>query len=230
MRIVVLGATGPTGRRLTEQALAAGHRVTAVARRAGSLPGQDGLTAVGADVTDAAAVDAAVSGADAVLSALGAPPGRGPVDLYSTGMRHVLAAMERQGVKRLVAVSSSVLDPAWRPSGAFFFNHVLDPYVNRVVARAAHADMRRMEALVRRSAVDWTIARPSGLFDHPEVTDFGLAEDSADGVFTSRADLAAAMLGQLTDDRYVRRAMGVVTTDVRPRIPRMIWREVTRKR
>lgn len=230
MRIVVFGATGPTGRRLTEQALDAGHQVTAVARRAGSLPQQAGLTAVAADVGDADAVAGAVAGGDAVLSALGVPPSRKPVGVYSTGARTIVAAMERHGVKRLLVVSSSVLDPAWRPSGAFFFNRVLDPYVNRVIAGTAHADMRRMEALLRSCRLEWTVVRPSGLFDHPGVTDFQVAPDSADGVFTSRGDLAAAMLRELGQGRFVGRAMGVVTTAVRPGIPRLVWNEAVRKK
>ncbi|MFI1165714.1 NAD(P)-dependent oxidoreductase [Streptomyces sp. NPDC020801] len=226
MRIAVFGAGGPTGRELLAQALDAGHEVTAVTRRPASVPDRAGLAVADADALDARAVDAVVAGQDAVLSALGVPPGRGPVTLYSAAAAHMTAAMERHGVKRLLVVSSSVLDPAWRPSGAFLFNTVLDPYVNRVIARAAHEDMRRMESLVRASDVDWTIVRPSGLFDHPGPTPYVLAENSADGVYTARSDLAASMLAQLTDDRFVRRAMGVVTTRVRPGVPRMIWREI----
>jgi uncharacterized protein YbjT (DUF2867 family) len=230
MRITVFGATGPTGRRVVEQALAAGHRVVAVARRPEDVPAREGLTVVAADATDPQAVDAAVAGSDAVLSALGARPSRRPVAVYSEGVRNIVAAMGRHGVRRLVVVSSSVLDPAWRPSGEFFFNHVLDPYVNRVIARTAHQDMRRMEALVRASGLDWTIVRPSGLFDHPEVTAHRLAENSADGLYTARADLAATMLGQLADDRYVRRAVGVITTEVRPGLVGLLRSEAARKR
>ncbi|MFF6996672.1 NAD(P)-dependent oxidoreductase [Streptomyces sp. NPDC008313] len=222
MRIAVFGAGGPTGRRLVEQALLAGHEVTAVTRRPHRYAAQDGLTVTDADATDADAVDAVVAGSDAVLSALGVPPGRRPVSLYSVSAGHMTAAMARHGVKRLITVSSSVLDPHWRPSGAFFFNHVLDPYVNRVIARTAHDDMRRMESLIRGTELDWTFARPSGLFDHPRPTHHVVDENSADGVFTARADLAAAMLRELTDEQYVRRALGVVTTEVRPSIPRLI--------
>ncbi|WP_035793639.1 NAD(P)-dependent oxidoreductase [Kitasatospora mediocidica] len=222
MHIVVFGASGPTGRQLTDQALAAGHRVTAVARRPQAVPPRAGLTVQAADATDPDAVDAAVAGADAVLSALGATPGRKPVTVYSAGATNILAAMRRQGVRRLVAVSSSAVDPAWRPSGEFLFNHLLDPYVNRVIARTAHQDMRRMEAVLRASDLDWTIARPSALFDHPVVTGYRHAEESADGLYTARADLAASMLSQLTDDRYLRRAMGVITTDVRPTLRQLL--------
>jgi putative NADH-flavin reductase len=230
MRITVFGATGPTGRQLTGQALTAGHEVTAVTRRLEKLSPRAGLTMARADVTDPEAVEAAVAGSQAVLSALGAPLTRRPVEVYSTGTGHIMAAMHRQGVKRLVVVSSSVTDPRWRPSNAFFFNHVLDPYVNRVLGRTVHEDMRRMEAAIRAGELDWTIVRPCGLFDHPDVTGYVTEEDSADGLFTARSDLAAAMLAQLTDGSFVHKAMGVVTTQVRPSIARLIWTEATRKR
>lgn len=225
MRTVVFGATGPTGRQLTVQALAAGHQVTAVTRRPDAIPPRPGLTVVGADVADPDAVDRAVAGSDAVLSSLGVPLSPKPVTVYSQGNTNIIAAMHRYGVKRLVTVSSSVLDPRWRPTGEFFFNNVLDPLVNRRMGRTTHEDMRRMEEIVRDSDLDWTIARPSGLFDHPTVTRHQVAEDVADGLFTARTDLAASMLAQLTDDRFVRRAMAVITTEVRPSIAGLIWRE-----
>lgn len=225
MRTVIFGATGPTGRQLTEQALAAGHEVVAVTRRPGGLPTGANLTVVTADVADPDAVARAVAGGDAVLSSLGVPLSPKPITVYSRGNANIVAAMHRHGVKRLVTVSSSVMDPAWRPTGEFFFNNVMDPLVNRRLGRTAHEDMRRMEALVRDSGLDWTIARPSGLFDHHTVTRYRTEEDVADGLFTARADLAASMVAQLTGDRFVQRAMAVITTEVRPSIAGLIIRE-----
>jgi len=230
MRTVVFGANGPTGRQLIDQALAAGHEVTAVTRRPGSIATRAGLTVVTADVADPDAVDAAVAGSDAVLSALGVPLTREPITVYSRGATTIIAAMHRHGVKRLITISSSIMDPTWRPTGEFFFNNVMDPLVNRRMGRTAHADMRRMEAIVRSSDLNWTIARPSGLFDHPAVTDYHVAPDVADGLFTARSDLAAGMVAQLTDDRYARRAMAVITTQVRPSIVGLIWREAISKK
>ncbi|MFJ7630715.1 NAD(P)-dependent oxidoreductase [Streptomyces sp. NPDC097595] len=230
MRITLFGATGPTGRHLTEQAVAAGHEVTAVVRRPGSLPARPGVTPAVADATDPAAVDAAVEGADAVLSALGARFSKQPVTLYSESAAAITRAMSRHGVGRLLVVSSSIADPGWRPTGAHFFNHVLDPLVNRRLGRTLHADMHRMEDVVGRTALDWTLVRPSGLFEHPAVTDYLTAPSSADGVFTARSDLAASMLRELEERRHVRTAMGVVTTAVKPNIAKLIWNEGVRKK
>ncbi|MDX2393688.1 NAD(P)-dependent oxidoreductase [Streptomyces sp. NPDC054904] len=230
MRIAVLGANGPTGRRITDQALAAGHEVVAVTRRPGSLAARPGLSVAVADATDPAAVDAAIGGTDAVLSALGARFGPEAVTTYSASAAAITGAMVRHGVGRLLVVSSSIADPHWRPTGAHFFNHVLDPLVNRRLGRTLHADMRRMEDVVRGTDLDWTLVRPSGLFEHPVVTDYRTAETSADGVFTARADLAAAMLRELGERRYVRKAMGVITTAVKPNIAKLIWNEGVKKK
>ncbi|MFE1927151.1 NAD(P)-dependent oxidoreductase [Streptomyces asoensis] len=229
MRIAVFGANGPTGRHLTGQALAAGHEVVAVTRRPGSLPARPGLTVTVADATDPAAVDTAISGTDAVLSALGARFSKETVTTYSASATAITGAMARHGVERLLAVSSSIADPHWRPTGAHFFNHVLDPLVNRRLGRTLHEDMRRMEAVIGATSLDWTLVRPSGLFEHPAATDYRTAENSADGVFTARVDLAASMLRELEEQRYVRTAMGVITTAVRPNIAKLIWNEGVKK-
>jgi putative NADH-flavin reductase len=230
MRTVVFGAAGKTGRQIVEQALAAGHEVTAVTRRQDSVRPRTGLTVAIVDVAAPDAVARAVAGSDAVLSSLGVPLSRKPVTVYSQGTANIVAAMHRHGVKRLVSVSSSVMDSRWRPTGEFFFNNVMDPLFNRRLGRTTHDDMRRMEDLVRASDLDWTIVRPSGLFDHPAVTRYRVEEDVADGLFTARADLAASMVAQLTDDRFVQRAMAVITTEVRPSLPGLIWREAVAKK
>ncbi|MEV5769582.1 NAD(P)H-binding protein, partial [Micromonospora sp. NPDC052213] len=86
MRLVVFGANGPTGRLATELAMARGHVVTAVTRRPESFPVRgENLLVVGADVLDAAAVDAAVAGQQAVISTLGVPYTKETVRTYSEG-------------------------------------------------------------------------------------------------------------------------------------------------
>lgn len=230
MRIVVFGAGGPTGRHLVHRAVVAGHDVTAVLRRSGGPGSGPDVRTVIADATDHAAVDRVVAGHDAVLSGLGARPSRHAVTLYSASTAAFLAAMRRHGTTRLIVISSSVLDPGWRPSGEFVFNTVIDPLINRRIARTAHEDMRRMEAQLGDSDLDWTVVRPSGLFDHPEVTGYRTEPDVADGLYTARVDLAAAMVTELTARRFVHRPMAVITTDVRPSVGALMWRETVGRR
>ena len=226
MRIVVFGANGATGRLLTRQALAAGHQVAAVTRRPAGFPVTHArLSVVEADVHDAQAVGRAVEGADVVLSALGVPYTRKPVNVYSDGIRNIAAAMSRHQVKRLAVVSSSATEPHHHADGGFLLNRVLQPLITATIGKTTYRDMRRMEELVRSSDLEWTIMRPSGLFDAPGVTRYELHEDQAPGIFTSRADLAASLLEQATEARFVRKAVAVTTSDGAPTLFQMLRRE-----
>ncbi len=232
MRIVVFGANGVTGRLLTQQALDAAHHVVAVTRRPADFPVKpERLTVVGADVYDAPAVARAVAvvGADVVLSTLGVPFTRKPITAYSDGGRNIAAAMSQHGVKRLVMVSSSATEPHHHADGGFLLNRVLQPMITATIGKTTYADMRRMEELVRASDLEWTIVRPSGLFDAPAVSGYELHEDHAPGIFTSRADLAASLLEQATDDRFIRKAVAVTTSEGAPTLLQLLRREAFKR-
>ncbi|NNH68853.1 NAD(P)H-binding protein [Nocardia uniformis] len=231
MRITVFGANGPTGRLLTGQALAAGYQVSAVTRQPGSFPlNHDRLEVVGADVLDPGAVDAAVAQADAVLSTLGVPAGKEPINTYSQGAANIVAAMQRHRVRRLAVVSSSGVDPHPYSDGGLLFNRVLLPYVTRVLGKTLYDDMRRMETLIRATDLDWTIVRPSGLYHLPTVTDHTVVEGHADGRFTARTDLAASMLALLDSDRYLRTIVSIITTVDNPTLFRWVRSEALAQR
>jgi putative NADH-flavin reductase len=229
MNIVIFGANGPTGRQLVSRALASGHQVVAVTRHPEQIPPRGGLRVVRADVTDAAAVDAAVAGGDAVLSALGVSYTRKPVTVYSAGTASMIAAMENRGVRRLVVTGTAAVDPGYHASDSVFFTRVMEPLFMRLPGKTVYDDNRRMEALVRASSLDWTIVRACWLFDAARTSDYELCEGSIRAMFTSRADLAACLLAQLPGSQYVRKAVGVVTTAGTPGIVRQIWREGIRK-
>ncbi|MCU1525056.1 MAG: NAD-dependent epimerase [Microbacteriaceae bacterium] len=229
MKIVIFGANGPTGQLATKQALAEGHTVTAFTRHPEAFPLRDeNLRVMQGDVFDPASVDRAVAGQDAVLSTLGVPFGRKKISVYSVGTAHILEAMKDHGVRRLVAVSSSAADPAVRfhdTEGGFFFEKILKPVIIFTLGRTLYADMWRMEELLEASDVDWTVIRPSGLFETTEVTDYRTAEAVINGRFTSRADLADCMLRQLGDDSYLHKAVAVATFSVQPSVLELIRNE-----
>lgn len=226
MNITVFGANGATGQLLTRQALTTGHRVAAVTRRPCEFPiRHDRLRVVEADAHDAEAVELAVADADAVLSTLGVPYTRKPITVYSVGIRNIIAAMSHIGVKRVVAVSSSATYPHHHAEGGFLMNRVLQPLIAATIGRTTYADMRRMEAQLRASDLDWTIIRPSGLFNAAEVSRYQVYEDEAPGIFTSRIDLATCMLEQATGTRFVRKAVAVTTTVGTPTLWQMIRTE-----
>src|SRR5947209_7368698 len=136
MRLTVFGANGGTGRILVRQALGAGHEVTAVTRRPAEFPfTHPRLVVAGADVVDGQAVTRAVEGSQAVLSSLGVPFTSKPITVYSEGVSVIAAAMSRLGVKRIVTVSSTAVEPHPHAEGGFLLNRVMQPLVSRTIGK-----------------------------------------------------------------------------------------------
>ncbi|PXX56456.1 putative NAD(P)-binding protein [Nocardia tenerifensis] len=226
MRLTVFGANGLTGRLLTGQALAAGHDVVAVTRRPDQFPiRHDRLTVFGGDVRQADSVETAVAGADAVLSALGVPFGKEPIDTYSVGVANMVAAMCRNDIRRIAVVSSSAVDPHPYPGAGFLFNRVLQPYIARVLGKTQYDDLRRMESVLTATDLDWTIIRSGGLYALPAVTEYTMVEGRADKRYTARVDLAAALLRLAEDATFVRKIVSVVTTTDNPSLLQLIRTE-----
>jgi nucleoside-diphosphate-sugar epimerase len=191
MRIVIFGANGQTGRLSTRRALDAGHTTVAVTRRPDDFPFADpALSVTGADAHDTEAVADIVANADAVLSTLGVPFTREPVNTYSRGTANIVTAMQSAGVTRLVVVSSTGAYPAPGRTGAPLALRLFEPVITKTIGKTVYDDIRLMESVVRDSGLDWTIVRPSGLFDLPDTTEYTAGEVDPVGAFTSRSDLA----------------------------------------
>jgi putative NADH-flavin reductase len=226
IKIVIFGANGHTGKLLTKQALAEGHAVTAVTRHPETFSlRNDSLQVMHGDVFDLSSVEHAVAGQDAVLSTLGVPYSRKPITVYSEGVANIVQAMNSYGVRRLVCVTSSATEPHFDATASFILQRIMQPIIINTIGRTLYEDMRRMEKLVMKSNLDWTIVRPSGLFETPAVTPYQMAETHINGTFTSRADLAACMLQQLANDQYVQKVVAVATVSVKPSMLKLIMRE-----
>jgi len=107
MKLTIFGATGGIGRQALEQAIAAGHDVTAVVRDPRKLSGTQARVAT-ADLSDPdpATLNSALSGADAVLSGLGARS-KSDVGVAWRGTAAITKAMQLAGVRRIVVVSAA---------------------------------------------------------------------------------------------------------------------------
>ncbi len=209
MKLTIFGATGGTGRCLVEQALAAGHDVTAVVRDPDRLAVAPRPHVVTSDVLDPDSITAAVAGADAVLTAIG-PRGTGPTTISHDSVASIITAMQKAGTRRLIMVSGSIVADAGESR---YMRYLVKPVVRRTFLRHVCADMRRAEEAVHGSGLDWTIVRPPGLNSKPASGRYRRAIDaSLPHAFTvSRADLAASMLALIGDQRAVRRHVGVAS-------------------
>jgi putative NADH-flavin reductase len=225
MKSVIFGANGPTGRLATARALAVGHSVVAVTRRPGEFPiAHSRLTVLGADVHDAASVAEAVAGTDAVVSVLGVPFTRHHVDTYSVGAQNIIAAMRATGPRRLIVVSSTSVHPTRRHRVPLSLR-LVEPVITKTIGKSVYDDMRRMESAMRSSGLDWTIVRPSGLFDLPAPTDYVCGPVDPVGAFTARIDLANYLISLASDSASIGRAVVVSTTEQTPTLWQMMRRE-----
>ena len=208
MRIVIVGSTGGTGRQLVRQALARGHHVTAFARRPEMLEIQhERLVVVAGDVLDAASIESALAGQDAVVCALGHKRWLYPTRILSKGTANLVKAMAALGVKRLVCETSLGVGDSIGRLGLYYTLFVI-PFILPFY----YWDKRRQEAVIRASASEWTIVRPGALNNGAQRGVYRCAPNVGSFLWTvriSRADVAAFMLNQLTDDTFLRASPGL---------------------
>jgi uncharacterized protein YbjT (DUF2867 family) len=208
VRVLVIGATGGTGRQLVQQALDQGHQVTAFVRDPSKLRIEHAnLRVVKGDVLDYASVESAMHGQSAVLCALGHKRFFYPNKIQSNGMRNILRAMNACDVPRLICETALGIGNSVGRLGlphTFFFLPLVLPFYMW--------DKLRQEELIAASDRDWVIVRPGmltngearGSYRHgPKVGSYLWP------VKISRADVADFMLKQLTDDTYVGAAPGL---------------------
>jgi putative NADH-flavin reductase len=201
VKVLIIGATGGTGRILLEKAVEQGHEVTALARNPSAVAPRDYRPRVlRGNVLDPDAVEAAVAGQDAVLSALGTRSTK-PTTLFSESTRNVIGAMDKHGVRRLVCISGVGVADSKGHVG-FLYDRIILPFVLKNV----YEDKERQEEAIKRSDLEWVIVRPARLTDEPAKGEYGVFLGGSYTAKTiSRADVAAFMLAQLTDDTYVRK-------------------------
>jgi putative NADH-flavin reductase len=194
MEIVVFGSTGRTGSAVVAHALDRGHHVTAFARSPQKLGVEHAnlRVAVG-DAFDAAAVTAALDGADAAISTLGAGTLDPTTDL-STMTANVIAGARTNGVRRLTAtLSRAVFSPRGRPP----FQHIVEEH-------------KRNLAALQASALAWVGACPLTIEDGPGQGSYEAVLDGpASPSAISRFDLADFLIDATESDMFVGHAVGV---------------------
>ena len=207
MKILVIGATGPTGREIVQQAVAQGHTVTALVRD----PVKAGFVApvqqIVGDALNPISLQRAVHGQEAVLCSLGSSIS-GPfkeITMLSVGTNHLVAAMQDQSVNRLVCITGIGAGES-KGHGPWYYNLLFQP----LILRGVYEDKTRQENIIRQSGLAWTIVRPSILTNGPAKGEQAVrALTDLTGIHSgliSRADVAAFCLRELVDGFYLHQA------------------------
>ncbi|MFM8363377.1 MAG: NAD(P)-dependent oxidoreductase [Haliscomenobacter sp.] len=211
MRVLLLGATGYSGKAVLAEAIKQGHKVTVLVRDASKVPIQHtNLTIVEGDVLDTRVVASVLHKQQAVIQCLGLG-GKGdgkPSTFISDATKIMVAEMEKQNVKRLIAMSNvgagnSIAFQPW------FFRKIILPYFMKWL-QAIIDDKNRMEPIIMDSNLDWTIVRCPNIVDKPTR---GGCIATLDGkglkLSVTLEDMAKFMLLQLTDDIFSKQAPSI---------------------
>jgi uncharacterized protein YbjT (DUF2867 family) len=209
LRLLVVGASQGTGALTVSAALARGHQVTAFSRSPQKLTIEHAsLTRRAGSFHDAAAVDAAVVGHDAVIITAAPSSLAGFKEnptYFSAGTALVIEAMKRHGVPRMVVLSALGTGDSRVLSSWFIRTLLLDGLL-----KLPSRDHERQEALTRASDLEWVIARPGRLTNGPARGRYvKRAEISPVPGSISRADVADFLVTAADSDAWVGKAVQI---------------------
>jgi len=209
MKLLIIGATGKTGIELIKLALADGHHITALVRNPGKLKiVHPYLRVVKGNILDYSKVEEVVAGQDAVLSALGHKRFIVYTNILSEGTKNIIAAMEKQQVKRFICITTLGINNSRFKLGLYYTLFVI-PFI----VFFYFMDKARQEKLIRKSNLNWTIVRPGQLTNGRRRGHYRHGTDVGNYILTnmiSRADVAHFMMKQLDDTSFEQKAVGIV--------------------
>jgi putative NADH-flavin reductase len=207
MKLLVLGATGATGKLFVSQALDAGHQVTAYVRDPAKVTQrQPNLAVVSGRVDDADALASALAGQDAVVSMLGNGMGKTDKTLIEDSTHALIRAAQDSGVERVVIMS------ALGVAESFAKGSTVGKFVYKRFMAGVFADKARGETELKSSRLDWTLAYPATLNNKPLSNNVTatLLEDTPKltGMPNiTRADVSAWLLKTVTTGSFARQTV-----------------------
>lgn len=206
MKIVVFGATGIVGKAVVNEALKKGHEVTVLTRNARKVTTRhEHLHIVEGNVADKNVVHTVLKDQEAVIQTLGIG-GKGdgkPTSIVSEANKIIMTEMEQMNVKRLIAISvigagNSLTFLPWiyrklvLPLFMKWFQAIID-------------DKNRMEPMIKKSGLDWTIVRCTTVKERPATGKVNATLDGKGLKFSiSTADMAVFIVNQLTDNSFLK--------------------------
>jgi putative NADH-flavin reductase len=209
MNVAIFGASGATGRLLTERSLAAGHNVKALLRTPAKFPLSGKVKVVQGSAFDLTPVLETVEGAGVVISALGAHSPLRNENVLPRVVPFIVDAMRQTGVRRIIVLGSAgalpdSLDkqPAWR---RWFVQKI----VYNTFLKWPVAEQISQYATLSASNLDWTMVMPPMLTNgsargHCRIDGAALPPN---GSKIARADVADFMMQQIENPQWIRKGV-----------------------
>ena len=198
--ILVFGASGGTGLEVVEQALEAGHKVTAVLRHPDKFPiRHEQLRIIKGDVLNSITYENTFFGMDVVISCLGTRNREATV-VYSQGVTNILQAMQKVGMDRIICLSAGAVEIA--PNTSFLMKFLIKNILQKLF-KYSYADMLLMEGILHGSNLNWTVIRPPRLLNGDRTGKYrtSINEIIPNMSSLNRADLADYIIHHLDDEK-----------------------------
>lgn len=202
MRVAIFGATGRIGQHAAREAIASGHDVVLLIRSSSRAVPDEAETILG-DVGNGADVRRSLRGVEGIIVALGARANRPEdADAIAEAMRTIVAAASDLGVRRIVTLSGAAVSvPGDRKP---MIDRLIARFVRRLARHVVDAKQREYDVL-RSSDLDWTALRPP-LVGNGSAAGYRLDDQLQPGARVTRADVGQALVDQLDDATFFRRA------------------------
>jgi putative NADH-flavin reductase len=209
MNIAIFGATGATGKLLTERSLAAGHTVSALVRNPDKFAFKDKVRIVQGSAFDPDAIAETLIGADAVLSALGAKSPFKNEDVLPRAVPLIVAAMQQQGVKRIIALGSAGALTTSLDKQPLYRRWIVQKIVYNIFLKYPVIEQISQYKTLSNSHLDWTMVMPPMLSNAPGRGHFRIDGEALprNGMQISRSDVADFMMQQLTSPQWLRKGV-----------------------
>jgi len=198
--ILVFGASGGTGLEVVEQALEAGHKVTAILRHPDKFPiRHEQLRIIKGDVLNSITYENTFFGMDVVISCLGTRNREATV-VYSQGVTNILQAMQKVGMDRIICLSAGAVEIA--PNTSFLMKFLIKNILQKLF-KYSYADMLLMEGILHGSNLNWTVIRPPRLLNGDRTGKYrtSINEIIPNMSSLNRADLADYIIHHLDDEK-----------------------------
>lgn len=217
MQILILGATGRTGKQLLDLALLKGYAVNVLVRDKNKLKSTSAQLNVFEGIpTDPLMLGKAMYGCQAVLSTLNVSRSsdfpwaklRTPTDFLSATMKNIISLAGKTGIKRIIVVSAWGVNETRKEIPGWFrwmidHSNIRYPYLDHGI----------QEELLKATTLDWTILRPSGLNNSKKEKKVKVSFNAnpKPGLMISRLMVAKFMLDTLQNHSYIRQSPTIST-------------------
>ena len=202
MNILIIGATGGTGKQLVQQALERGHKVSVFVRNPSKLKiSHPELKVFEGDILIPESISRACKDQDTVISALGHKRFVIPSSILSRGTHNLIAAMEENAVRRLICITALGIGDSRYKLGLYYTLFV-HPFILFFYFR----DKEKQERLIQGSNLDYTLVRPGQLTLGKRRERYKHGKGLGHYLLTkmiSRADVAHFILDELEQPRYI---------------------------